>query len=383
MPLELEDDWTTKVAWEADDGASDEGEILDTDDSNDSAGDGDVDEDEGTGLTVVAIVVAMDVTEDSDWSGTRSAVVVVEGEGDEDSAPGEVAGEVNISTEYGDLRTSLLGVVADGVGTAESVRVALALPLAIVAGGEGEASLGAVEMSGLDSGALPDLLRRRRRSVDEWRVSVDSSCGARFRFDLRLADLSRSTNLLAPTPPLPLLLTGLNAGPRSFPIRGFLIPDFMVEVRIRGEGGESKLLPISMMESKSGGRRSDGMLLPLEIPPPTTVVSSPLAGSVAVVGIRCIKPSSPPLIAVIVVVVVMAMGSGLLLGLVGGAFPFSRSVPLLAFGVGLVLPFGAIRPPLLLRLMSAILLMVSVVSLSFCFILTAVIVGTSLALVAD
>lgn len=376
MPLELEDDWTTKVASEAD-GASDEGEILDTDDSNDSAGDGVVDDDEGTGLAVVAIVVAMDVMEDSDWSGTKSAVVV-EREGDEDSAPGEVAGEVNISTECGDLRMSLLGDVDAGI-----VRVALALPLEIVAGGEGEAaSLGAVEISGLDSGALPDLLRRRRRSVDEWRVSVDSSCGARFRFDLRLADLSLSINLLAPTPPLPLLLTGLSAGPRSFPSRGFLIPDFMVEVRIRGEGGESKLLPISTMESNSGGRRSDGMLLPLEIPPPTTV-SPPRAGSVAVEGIRCIKASSPPLTVVIVVVVVMAMGSGLLLGLVGGAFPFSRSFPLLALEVGLVLPFGAIRPPLLLRLMSANLLMVSVVSLSFCFILTAVIVGTSLALVAD
>lgn len=110
-------------------------------------------------------------------------------------------------------------------------------------------------ISGLAIGicVLPDLLRTRCRSVDEWRVSVDSTCCARFRFDLRLADLSRSINLL----PLPLLLlTGLRP-PISLPIsgKGVLAPDFIVEVLIRGVGGDSKLLKFSTIESNFGGRR--------------------------------------------------------------------------------------------------------------------------------
>lgn len=91
-------------------------------------------------------------------------------------------------------------------------------------------------------------------------------------------------------------------------------------------------------------------------------------------GIRS-KKASPPLATV---VIGMMVGSGLLLVLVG-AFPFSRSFPLLV--ARLLVPL-VIGPLLLLRLMSAVpfatLLMVSVVSFSFCFILTAVIVGTSL-----
>lgn len=71
-------------------------------------------------------------------------------------------------------------------------------------------------------------------------------------------------------------------------------------------------------------------------------------------------------------------GSGLLLliRLLVGAFPFSRSCPLL-LASWLVLMSGV--APLLLRLTSAPprFVIVSVVSFSFCFILTAVIVGTS------
>lgn len=118
------------------------------------------------------------------------------------------------------------------------------------------------------------------------------------------------------------------------------------------------------MELSWGGRRCR-----IGIPSPWLA-----PGSVVEEGIRC-KKASPPL-AVFDVIVVVWMGSGLLLVLVG-VFPFSRSFPLSEAGLVRVMGFGAF---LLLRLMSAFpsLRMVSVVSFSFCFILMAVIVGTSL-----
>lgn len=235
VPLEL-DDSTTKVAREAD--GTGDGVILDTDVSNDKAGDGVVEEDEATGLGAVASVVATDVIEDCVGIGASSVIAVVEeDEEDDDEESGAV--EASGVMDFSAFRTSLLGdVTVLAAGTAGRVRVMLALPLATMAGGE--VAMGCLEatISGLESGALPDLLRLRCRSDDECRVSVDSSCRARFRFDFLLADLSRS-----PSVPL-LLLTGLSP-PMSFsrPTRGFLIPDFMVEVRILGDGGDSRLLP--------------------------------------------------------------------------------------------------------------------------------------------
>lgn len=260
VPLEL-DDSSTKAVRE-DDGTGD-GEILDSDDSNDITGDG-VDIDiERAGLAAVASDWSMDVTGDcSDRVEIKSFVAVVGEDDDEDSGPGEVVGEADFPDgECGDLRTILLGMrvvaIAAGAGDGDgSVRVVLTLSLVatVVDGGEVAFLLDAARASGLAIGtwAFPDLLRSRCRSVDEFRDSVDSSCCARFRFDLRLADLSRSTNRL----PLPLLLTGLKP-PMSLAIsgRGVLTPDFMVEVLIRGVGGDSMLLKCSTMESSCGERR--------------------------------------------------------------------------------------------------------------------------------
>lgn len=261
MPLEL-DDSSTKAVRE-DDGTG-EGEILDNDDSNDSPGDGGDIDIEWAGLVAVTVatVGSTDVTGDCGDGFEISFFVVVVGEDDdEDSGPGEVAGEVDFSGgECDGLRMNLLGVrlVAFAAGAGDgvvSVRVVLTLPLLAMVVGEERLKFLAAGASGLAivTWMLPDLLRTRCRSVDEWRVSVDSSCCARFRFDLRLADLSRSINLL----PLPLLLlTGLRP-PISLPIsgKGVLAPDFMVEVLIRGVGGDSKLLKFSTMESNFGGRR--------------------------------------------------------------------------------------------------------------------------------
>lgn len=157
-----------------------DGVIRDTDVSNESAGDGDV-EDE--------VAVVSDAKEDWDGFGANSVAVLVvaeEEKDDEDRGPGEVVGEVDFSMGGDDFRGSLLGVVVLGAATGtadEIVRVMLAFPpltMWVAVGGGVETVLEAT-ISGLEIGALPDLLRMRCRSVDECRVSVDSSCCARFR----------------------------------------------------------------------------------------------------------------------------------------------------------------------------------------------------------
>lgn len=170
---------------------------------------GDVD-----GLETTALV-ASDVTDDCDGRVTRcgeevGVVVAVEG-GD-------------FSTEC-DFRTSLLARTGSGPPT-----------LMALFGGEAVLVVALnfpATVSGLEIGPLPDFRRTRRRSVDEGRFSVGSSCCERFRLDFRMAVLSRS------------LFTGLNPA-RSLPSSGFLAPDFIVDVRIRGEAvaaarGESQL----------------------------------------------------------------------------------------------------------------------------------------------
>lgn len=172
-------------------------------------------DDDGLETTVL---VARDVTDDCDGRvakcGEEAGVVAAVEGGDVDGG--------DFSTDF-DLRPVGPPLMATFVG---KVVVALSLPTTV---------------SGLDSGAVPVLRRMRRRSVDDGRFSVDSSCGERFRLDFRLADLSRSISVLR----LVLLFTGLNPA-RSLPSSGFLAPAFIVEVRIRGEavaidGGESQL----------------------------------------------------------------------------------------------------------------------------------------------
>lgn len=111
MPLEL-DDSSTKAVRE-DDGTG-EGEILDSDDSNDSTGDGGDIDIEFTGLDTVGVapVGSTDVTGDcGDGFEINSFVAVVGEDDDEDSGPGEVAGEVDLSGGKCDgLRMNLLGV---------------------------------------------------------------------------------------------------------------------------------------------------------------------------------------------------------------------------------------------------------------------------------
>lgn len=163
MALELEHS-ITNVAWEADVGTGD-GEIRVTDDSNDSAGDADADaEDE--------VAVVRDKKEDCDGFGAKSedaVFVVAEEEDDEDKGPGEVVvGEAAFSIGGDGFRGSLLGVAVLGAatGTAEIVRVVLALSLTMGVG-EGVETILEATISGLESGALPDLLRMRCRSDDE------------------------------------------------------------------------------------------------------------------------------------------------------------------------------------------------------------------------
>lgn len=98
---------------------------------------------------------------------------------------------------------------------------------------------GCLTGSGLDRRAVaPDVLGfgRRRRSVEEGRFSVASSCWARLRFDFRLDDLSAAAaGVRTGLSPLMSTRTVFRA-----------VPDFMVEVLIRGDWsdrGESRLFP--------------------------------------------------------------------------------------------------------------------------------------------
>lgn len=164
---------------------------------------------------------------------------------------------------YGD-EAGVVVVVEGGVVVVEGVsagspfgRTGLRVGAAVLTGG-----------SGLDR-APPDVLSfgRRRRSVEEGRFSVASSCWARLRFDFRLADLS-GAGVLTGLNPLMSTRTVLLAAP----------PDFIVEVLIRGDcsaRGESRLLPRE--PSMGRGFGSEG---------------SPVATVTVVEGIRSKKAAS-------------------------------------------------------------------------------------------
>lgn len=138
-----------------------------------------------------------------------------------------------------------------GYGDDAGVVVAVEGGVVVVEGGSGSGStegffgrtavaglrVGCLTVSGLDRRVpLPDVLGfgRRRRSVEEGRFSVASSCWARLRFDFRLADLS-AAGVRTGLSPLMSTRTVFRT-----------VPDFIVEVLMRGDWsdlGESRLLP--------------------------------------------------------------------------------------------------------------------------------------------
>lgn len=191
--------------------------------------------------------------------GEDTGVVVVDVE-----RAGELTGVDRLFSLECDLRGVLLRRVAD-VAVDAVLRVMLLLRALDFVGG-----------SGLDSGRLSDFWRRRR-SVDEGRFSVASSCCDRLRLDFRLEDLSGSIDLLLGLLPLLVLFTGLSRlisfgnDPASVAPAAPgppLMPDFIVDVRILGEPidlGDSRLLKLPIELSTGHCFRGDPLLLVLAL----------------------------------------------------------------------------------------------------------------------